>query len=142
MRILSLLLPLALLMGCGPIVTIPGGALSGDVVVVPGDWKFTDAVDTVQLETRPDDPYSVNIWVAATGDALYFATSETEWAGHIAADSRVRLRVDGKIYELKATRTDSASEREAVLAAMKVKYDFEPDSGQESTATLYRLEPR
>ena len=128
--------------GCGPIVLIPGGELSGEVVAAPHDWKFTDAIDTVQLETRPHDPYSVNVWAVAVGDELFVATGETAWAAHLAQDPRVRLRVDGKIYELRATRSDSAADRDAVLAAMRRKYDFEPDPGETSDAAIYRLAPR
>jgi hypothetical protein len=142
MRISAMLLLVLLSLGCGPIVMIPGGALSGEVQATPADWKFTDSIETVQLETRPSDPYSVNIWVVASGDSLYFATGETEWAGYVASDSRVRLRVDGKLYELKAVQTEVAGERTAVLAAMKRKYDFEPDAEQEASASLYRLEAR
>ncbi len=38
---------------------------------VPGSWGFTDEVDTVQLEKRPAEPYSVNIWLPATDAFLY-----------------------------------------------------------------------
>ena len=55
------------LVGCGPIVMVPGGELSGTTTPVPADWAFSDAVETVQLETRPDDPYSVNVWGVSDG---------------------------------------------------------------------------
>lgn len=142
MRFPALFLFLLLSLGCEPIVMIPGGELSGEVVPIPADWKFTDAIDTVQLETRPDDPYSVNIWAVAVGDGLYFATSDTEWSGYIASDPRVRLRADGKIYEMRAAPTDDPEERAAALAALMKKYDFEPDPEQTSSSTLYRLETR
>ena len=38
---------------------------------MPDGWTFTNEVDTVQLETRPGDPYSVNIWCVAIEGALY-----------------------------------------------------------------------
>ena len=54
----------ALALACGPIGPIPGGALRGDPVAEPvQDWSFLDAEHTVQLETRPGDPYSVNVWI-------------------------------------------------------------------------------
>ena len=55
----------------GPFVLLPGGALEGSTVAIPDSWAFTDAVKTVQLETRPVDPYSVNVWVIAIGENLY-----------------------------------------------------------------------
>jgi len=127
----------------GPLVMIPGGELSGPVEAVPDSWAFSDAHEDVQLETRPADPYSVNVWGVAAGDAFYVAGSnENRWAGHIAANPAVRVRIDGTIYELAATPTDEAAELEAFLAAVKKKYDWEPDDEQRAGATLFRLEPR
>jgi hypothetical protein len=144
MRILILLIALSGSLACGPLVMIPGGRLSGTVTPAPGDWSFSDDVETVQLETRPDDPYSVNIWGVAVGDQFYVASgkSDNAWATHIAADDRVRLRVDESIYELRAVRDDSADGRERFLAAAKAKYDFEPDPEQTSGAILFKLVAR
>jgi hypothetical protein len=144
MRILIVLIALSGALACGPLVMIPGGRLSGTVAPVPDDWSFSDDVETVQLETRPDDPYSVNIWGVAVGDEFYVASgkSDNAWATHIAADDRVRLRVDESIYELRAVRDDSADGRERFLAAAKAKYDFEPDPEQTSDATLFKLVAR
>ena len=56
----TLLLALALaasIAGCGgPVVLFPGGALEGQAAETPDSWAFTDAVTTVQLETRPATP--------------------------------------------------------------------------------------
>jgi hypothetical protein len=68
--VLALLLT-ALVADCSePLLLLPGGALEGATVPTPEGWSFTDDVDTVQLETNPTDPYSVNIWVIAPGDPL------------------------------------------------------------------------
>ena len=53
---------LFLFVGCGPFVLLPGGRLDGSPAPTPSNWSSTSEVDTVQLETRPEDPYSVNIW--------------------------------------------------------------------------------
>jgi hypothetical protein len=124
---------------------IPGGSLSGDVQPVPADWSFTDEVETVQLETRPDDPYSVNVWGVGVGDTFYIASGrgiDAAWAEHIEANPNVRLRVGDAIYELAAARTTDPAELDAFLAAAKQKYDFEPEPEQRETAVLYRLTPR
>ena len=97
MRLFASMLLFVGLVGCGPIVMIPGGELSGNVEPTPANWAFTDAVDTVQLESRPSDPYSVNVWAVAVGDDLYIAAgsgTETAWAQNIAEDDRVRLRIE------------------------------------------------
>ena len=131
--------------GCRPLVMIPGGELSGTVKPAPSDWSFTDDVETFQLETRPDDPYSVNVWGIGVGDAFYVASgrgASAAWAKHIAEDPRVRLRVGDDIYELAAVRTGDAAELEAFLAVARQKYDFEPEPEQREEAVLFRLDPR
>ncbi len=144
MRRLSFVLLVCPLLACGPFVTIPGGTLSGEIAPVPDDWSFSDAVETVQLETRPEDPYSVNVWGVAVGRDFYVAAAESSnaWARHIANDDRVRLRIEGKIYELRAERDDTPETRARFLAAAKAKYDFEPDPEETSDAVLFRLVSR
>lgn len=131
-------------LACGPLVLIPGGELSGEVKPPPADWSFTDPIDTIQLETRPSDPYSVNVWGVAVGNGFYVAAGDAEnaWASHIANDPNVRLRVEDDVYELRATRTEDPAEMEAFLAAALAKYDFEPEPEQRESAALFRLEPR
>ena len=99
---LSLLVLVTILGGCsGPFLLLPGGALEGEVAPVPADWKFTDEVSTVQIETQPDDPYSVNIWITAAGDALYLhaGAKKATWVEHLESDPRVRVRIEEPIFE-------------------------------------------
>ena len=138
--LLALLAPLA----CGPLVMIPGGALSGEVAPPPGDWTFTDDIDTVQLETNPEDPYSVNVWGVAAGDGFYIAAGDkdSQWARNVRANPFVRLRVDGVLYELAAKEVMDDAQRELFLVAVKKKYDFEPDPEQRESSSLFELAPR
>jgi hypothetical protein len=141
------LIPIVLLLNlvaCDPLVMIPGGELSGVTQPVPEDWSFTDQIETIQLETRPDDPYSVNIWGVGVEGEFFVASGKADnaWAAHIAADDRVRLRVDETIYEMRAERDDTAEAKERFLAAAKAKYDFEPEPDQASEAILFRLVAR
>ena len=112
----------------------------------PSSWDFTDRFEDVQLETRPGDPYSVNIWIVAVGNKLFVAAgggAESAWAQHIAADPTVRLRVGEDIYLLRAEPTTDPLDRRRFLAAAKRKYDgFEPDPEDADRAILFRLEPR
>ncbi len=141
--ILSVVAGLALL-ACQPIAMLPGGGLRGTVEPVPSDWSFSDAIKKVQLESRPSDPYSVNVWGVGVGERFYVAAgdSENNWVRHIAADPRVRLKLGSAIYELRATRTDDPAELDAFLEEVKQKYDFEPEPEQREKAVLFRLEPR
>jgi hypothetical protein len=138
---------LALCIGCGgPLVMIPGGELSGNIEPVPSDWTFSDEVENIQLETRPSDPYSVNLWGVGDGANFYVASGrglESAWAKNIEADPDVRLRIGENIYELRAVRTEDPKDRVQFIAAAKIKYDdFEPNEEQAETAVLYRLESR
>ena len=145
MRIAWMVCVLLLALGCDPISMVPGGELSGTVKPTPADWSFTDSVEIVQLETRPEDPYSVNIWGVAAKGAFYVASGrgeENAWARHLAEDPRVRLRVNEDIYELRAVRTDDPAERDAFLEAAHRKYDFEVDEEQQAKSILFRLDPR
>lgn len=133
-----------MLLACGPLVMIPGGELSGTPQPAPADWSFTDEIETVQLETLPEDPYSVNVWGVGVGSRFYVAAGDPDsrWAQNIGEDPHVRLKLGEDLYELQAVRTDDPVERDAFLAALERKYDFEPEPEQRSQAALFRLEPR
>ena len=61
-----------LAMGCsGPLPFMSGGALAGEEEPVPPDWTFAEDFAVAQLETRPEDPYSVNIAYTLVDGRLY-----------------------------------------------------------------------
>lgn len=114
-------------LGCGgPLAVFPGGALSGKVASEPVlDWSHVES-GAYALETRPSDPYSVNVNVFSKGGALYVDPApERRWAQHMAEDPDVRLRIDGLVYPLTAIRVDDP-----------VALGFEAER------TVYRLDPR
>ncbi len=131
--------------GCnGPFVILPGGALEGSTVATPDSWSFTDEVDTVQLETRPADPYSVNIWVIALGENLYVhaGANRSTWVENMEADPNVRLRVDDSIYELVASRVEDQEEFDRFSDAYEQKYGRRPRNENVAEAYLFRLSAR
>jgi hypothetical protein len=131
--------------GCsGPVVLFPGKTLEGQTVAAPADWSFTDAVSTVQLETRPADPYSVNIWVIALDEHLYVhaGANRSEWVEYMEADPNVRIRVDESIYELRASRVDTQDEFDRFSDAYEKKYDRRPRNENVAEAYLFRLAAR
>jgi hypothetical protein len=143
----GLLFGLIFALGCGPLGPLPGGQLSGELEpTTPSDWAFADEEKTVQLETNPSDPYSVNVWGAGIGAGFFLAAgggSESKWAQNIARNPEVRLRIDGRIYELRAVRVDEDPKlREDFLAAVKRKYDWDPPDDETQKAWLYRLDSR
>ena len=131
--------------GCGrPTLLLPGGALEGSTAAIPDSWSFTDEVDTVQLETSPADPYSVNIWVIALGEHLYVhaGANRAAWVENMEADPNVRLRVDAAIYELAASRVDGQEEFDRFSDAYEQKYGRRPGNENVDEAYLFRLTPR
>jgi hypothetical protein len=144
LRIPTTLVLACVIVGCGPIAILPGGKLSGAPEPPPTNWGFSDPIDTVQLETRPDDPYSVNIWGVGIGEHFYVAAGDASstWVQGIAENPDVRLKIGDSLFELRAVRTDSEAEIDAFLIALKKKYDFDPEPDQRSEATVFRLEAR
>lgn len=134
---------LSVLAGCSePVMVIPGGALDGEVEVPPAMW--IDVPETVQLETRPAKPYSVNVWALGIGENLYVATSAdgTTWSAFIEADPSVRVRMHEKIFALSATEVFDLSERQAVSSGYVSKYKVDPEDNWVAEGMILRLDRR
>jgi hypothetical protein len=128
----------------GPFVVFPGGALHGQSAPAPQSWSFTDAIDTIQLETNPADPYSVNIWVVGMGNALYVhaGANRATWIENMDTDPNVRLQAGDTIYQLAATRVTSQDEFDRYSAPYEEKYGNPPRNLNVAEVYLYRLVPR
>lgn len=134
-----------LLAGCAePFIVFAGKALPGNVELPPVDWEVADEEDVVQLETRPSDPYSINIWAVVLDSHIYVATSEdgTRWTEHLADSRDVRLRVKDVIYELEAVPVTEPEERTAVALEYVDKYDVDEDDNWVASGKIYRLDRR
>jgi hypothetical protein len=136
----ALLVLLALVAACDPLGPMSGGRLDGrSSPSRPTDWSFTDAYDTIQLEVRPAKPYSVNVWCVTTGGGLYVAAGETAessvWARALFEDPHARLRIDGVLYDVIATRVVGEEEIMRYVDALTKKYPI-------SDATLSNFESR
>ena len=142
-RLISFAICFAVL-ACGPTLVIPGGELSGTREPAPSDWTWTDDVSTIQLETRPEDPYSVNIWVVAKGDTLYVHAGKNRSAlvENMEADPAVRVRVGERIFELTASRVEDQAEFDAFADGYEKKYSTRPRNENVDEAYLFRLAPR
>ena len=99
----------------------PGLWLKGEVVREPvTNWDWVNEVNdpirgnSIMLETRTwyGIPHSVTINPVARGDKLYLSGSEQDfrlekefpyskaWWANIERDPRVRIKIDGRIYEM------------------------------------------
>lgn len=135
---------LACLLGCGPVLLLPGGELSGPVEAVPADWSFSDEFSTIQLETRPTDPYSINIWAVGLADRLYVhaGANRSRWVENLIANPQARVRVGGKLYPMMAVRVEDPAEFATFADAYKKKYGVRPRNENVSEVYLYRLGAR
>ncbi len=143
----------AMLASCGPLGPMPGGELNGELALdTPGDWSFSNAHKTIQLEVRPSDPYSVNLWCVASNGNLYVGAGQgasSAWARALLEDGRARVRIDTTLYAVVAQRVMAPDEIQTYLKALGAKYessqahpaDFQPDAGTPAAAILFRLDP-
>ncbi len=87
----------------GPAGIVPGGELSGDEAFAE---RWSDVVSesgVLDLETRPQDPYSVRIGFFYRNGNVYIDPAESRsWYPHLQADPSVRVRIDGLIYRARA----------------------------------------
>ena len=140
------------LLACGPVGPFSGGGLSGEVRPAPSDWSFVANVEQAQLETRPADPHSVNVWLGSLNGRLYVASSlirgpklptERAWVRDVEADERVRMRIDRIVYELRAVRVIDEDEAAAARAMLEKKYALTRDDlDSDREVWVYALEPR
>ena len=116
----------------------PGLGLSGEVVSdAISDWSFSDDHPELFLETKTwyVIPHSVTTVCAAVGDKLYVPTlyyqggewPDKYWNSNVESDSRVRLRIGGKLYEREAVVIEDAEEVNAAVNALAAKYPFWSD---------------
>ena len=135
----------ATLSGCAePFIVMAGGQLSGEVTDPPADWSEFNDEEIIQLETRPEDPYSVNIWMIASGPDLYVATGDdpTRWSRILEENPDVRVRIRGLIYELEAHRVEDVVEKTAIGNEYVRKYDVDDDDNWVEEGQLFRLDRR
>lgn len=113
--------------GCQtPILVFSGQALSGRVCETES-FAFADQFDLLQLEVRPDAPYSVILRVMVRHGELYIDAAERRrWHTYLKQDSRVRVRIGHCIYPATAVRVDNAEITAEFMAGR----------------TIYRIVPR
>jgi hypothetical protein len=134
-RLLVALLGLALLGCIEPSDRRPGTRLSGALAELPSDWSFTDAVPEIAVEVHGflGLPHSVTIWCATLDGGLFIGARAPEtkrWPAWADADPDVRLKIDGKLYEVRLTPLGDAETISRLQAAFAKKYAISaPDPG-------------
>jgi len=137
-----ILTSITLLSACSAYIPLGSGALSGTVTPTPENWTSLNEVKIIQVETLPEDPYSVNLWVVGIGSALYIhsGNKRTKWVEHIQTNPNVRLKNSEKIYELKASQVTSADEYAKFSEVYAAKYGNPPRNDNIAEVYIYRLE--
>ncbi len=136
----------------------PGLWLSGEVVREPvTDWDWVNQVNdpvrgnTIMLETRTwyGVPHSVVINATPRGDSLYIGGSEQDsrldrefpnskrWWANIERDPRVRMKIDGKIYEMTVAHMADHFEVAELIGRSPVTKTTGADGQQEITGVRH-----
>jgi hypothetical protein len=129
----------------GPIGPFTGGPFrSGVESPVPSDWSFAAGGRTLELELPPDAGRAVTTWYAVVDGKLYVPcglAKQKRWPHAVLADGRVRVRIDGKIYALAATRVDDPATLSRVAPEIGAKYGV-PHDGFGTRDWIFALAPR
>ena len=139
-------------------MTLPGLWLSGEVVKEPIDnWDWVLDVshpergNTIMLETQTwyGIPYSVTILPTPRGDKMYIGGSARDarlarvfpdykqWWANVENDPRVRLKIDGKIYEMTAALVHNPVELAEVLGRDAITTTIAEDGSEQVVAKWY-----
>ena len=141
----SLLACMLILSACdGPFIFAAGGDLSGNVTKVPARWQLDRDSAVAQLETRPEDPYSINFTYVQLDGRFYVYAGDTRqnWVKHIEQSPLVRVRVQDSIYPARAIRVMSDQELSEFAVVWANLSMFQRDPMNFEEVWLYRLEER
>ena len=120
--------------GLEPRDRTPGLWLKGDLVTAPvSDWSFTDAYQTVKVQTRTWYllPHSVTTYCVAYKGQLYLTSVYNagleyphgrSWNADVARDPHVRLKIGDRLYDRVLSHVTDPTERAEVLEAKRKKY--------------------
>ncbi|XOV83891.1 MAG: hypothetical protein ACFHXK_02005 [bacterium] len=137
---------LFILSGCsGPLGPIAGGELEGKPIQWPEDWSYTNDIENVLLQTNPEDPYSVTIWIVVADGVPYIAASDSDarWVRNIQENPEVILSVDGKLINARTSQVVVQNEIYKVAEQYVQKYEMEQEEFVEAEDGIaFRLSPR
>jgi hypothetical protein len=96
------------LFGFGPCGPIPGGQLNGVVVTeFVDDFRFVQDVERCALEVSDGDAHSVTVNCWSVGKQLFIGCQDCDgktWSEVILENPQARVKIDTKLYPVKATR--------------------------------------
>ena len=108
----------------GPLEIFPGGEMTGPAGTET-NWEFASDYGMLDLELRPDDPYSVRLnYIYRDGNVYIDPMEGRTWFEYLKKNQDVRVRFDKDIYKAKAVLVTDEAEKE----------------GMDPTRVIYRLE--
>ena len=119
----------------------PGTRLGGDLAEVQDtDWSFVSGRNEIFVETRTWYliPHSVTTTSWVVGEVFYVpcgSCATKRWPKNVQRDPRIRLKIDGELYEREAVLITDAVERQRLLGPL---FGERPPEG----VAIYRMDPR
>ena len=92
-----------------PWAQLPGKRITGEEVTERiDDWSFMAPSTRVILEVRPSDPYSLYIRAYQHKGVLFLnsISPENRWTQFLLEEPNLRLKVENKIYKVRATQVE------------------------------------
>jgi len=123
-------------------IPFSSGALAGQPTESPASWVDVASAEIIQLETKGDEAYSVNLWVIGKQDWMYVYAGDNypTWAEHLESNPTARLEAEGKLYGVQATRVTDQAEFEKFAKDWEAKYGSTgPEGLKVGDVWLYRL---
>ena len=126
---------------------IPGGPLSGEVERgAEPNWSFARDVDPIELQINSSPPRSIFTGVVVHGGDLYVPVTLAplkRWPAVVSSDSRVLVRIEGRVFEREAVPVTDPELHQELIAAGRSKYGPPFHASWAARFTrYYRLDPR
>lgn len=109
----------------GPIGPLAGGKLTGNHLLAPEDWSFTNDHFTIAVEVGPDDPHSVTVVCFLVDGELHIPAQDAAdkaWTQMAIADGRATVRIGEDLYPVQLVRVEDDDLREAAMRSASEKY--------------------
>ena len=131
-----LILGLAYIFRTDPIMMISGKRLSGDELVYPEDWLFTNDYQTIKVETNAENPHSVTTLCFVREGKLIIPAQEghtKQWPQYALEDNQARIKVGDHIYPVRLSLVEKDAKIKEIgqLLAIKFPDRAPPEPGEE-----------
>ena len=136
----GLLIIAVLVIGC-EYIPFSSGKLEGRIINPPSDWNLVLNEEIIQVETNPEEPYSVNLWIVNIDNTPHIFSGDnlSQWAKNILKNDKVRLKIGENIYPLRATRVVETERFEQFARGWDEKYGHRPLNENPTETYLFQL---